>query len=225
MIFIHGAGGQGELWTRQKGVFSGSLTPDLVGHPRGVGRDRIQDYASWLNEYRIQMNLSRVCLVGHSMGGAIALQMALFFPYAVSRLVLLSTGAALKVSSALLTTIKEDYRQGVTNIVEYAFHAPVDRRIKKKSFQEMMKTSSQVTYGDFIACSRFDIREEVKQIQIPTLILVGEEDRMTPVKYSRFLASNIEGSTLQIIPEAGHMLMLEKYQEVNSSIKRFLGKF
>ena len=87
---------------------------------------------------------------------------------------------------------------------------------------DMMRCRPEVLYGDFLACDRFDIMNQVERIDLPTLILCGNEDEMTPVKYSQFLHQRIKGSRLEILPSAGHMVMMESPVAVNEKIKEFI---
>jgi pimeloyl-ACP methyl ester carboxylesterase len=67
--------------------------------------------------------------------------------------------------------------------------------------------------------------DHVHEIALPTLILCGEEDRMTPLKYSEYLRDRIPGARLVVIPRAGHMVMLEQPRAVNEAIAEFLRPF
>ncbi|MBY9021102.1 MAG: alpha/beta hydrolase, partial [Candidatus Lokiarchaeota archaeon] len=67
----------------------------------------------------------------------------------------------------------------------------------------------------------FDTIEKTSSINIPCLIIVGKSDKLTPIKYSEFFHTKIENSDLHIVDGAGHMVMLEKPVEVNTSIKNF----
>lgn len=222
MLFIHGAGGRSELWTRQRGLFPGAIAINLPGHPEGEGREWIEDYASWLNEYRLEKKLDSLLLIGHSMGGAIALAYALFFPYSVKGLILMSTGASLPVSPSILKGLEASYGETVERIIELAFHHDMDKRFKEKSIEVMKEISPWVTQGDFLACNRFSIEERLEEIKSPALILVGEEDRMTPLSHSKILDRRLPNSRLEVIPGSGHMLMLEAYREVNHHIREFV---
>jgi pimeloyl-ACP methyl ester carboxylesterase len=79
-----------------------------------------------------------------------------------------------------------------------------------------------VTLRDFLACDKFNYMDKVENIEYRTLIICGKEDLLTPVKYSQYLKQKIKNSELYIIEEAGHMVMLEKPNEVNQIIERFL---
>jgi pimeloyl-ACP methyl ester carboxylesterase len=87
---------------------------------------------------------------------------------------------------------------------------------------EMLKNSPDVIYGDFSACERFDIMEEVVNINNPTLLICGDQDALTPIKYSRYLAERISGSRLEVIEGAGHMVMLERPKQFNKKVEAFV---
>ena len=84
--------------------------------------------------------------------------------------------------------------------------------------------STNLTYF-FRESQHFDFMDKVAQINLPTCIVVGEEDRLTPPKYSRFLQSAIKDSCLTVIPGAGHLAMMEKPEEFNKPVASFLEKF
>ena len=92
----------------------------------------------------------------------------------------------------------------------------------ERSLAGLMQCRPQVLYGDYLACDRFDIMNEVEKIDLPTLILCGQEDGMTPVKYSQFLLQRIKGSRLEVLPDAGHMLMMEAAELFNAKIGAFV---
>jgi pimeloyl-ACP methyl ester carboxylesterase len=79
-----------------------------------------------------------------------------------------------------------------------------------------------VLLGDFKACDAFDMQDQVGEIEQPTLIICGEEDQMTPVLFSQYLEEKIRGSRLELIPDAGHMVMLEKPEIVARLVADFL---
>ena len=86
----------------------------------------------------------------------------------------------------------------------------------------MMETRQAVLYGDFLACDSFDVMDSVKNIRIPTLLICGGEDRMTPPTRSEYLRDQIQGADLHIIERAGHMVMIERPDEVAGLLTGFL---
>ncbi len=92
----------------------------------------------------------------------------------------------------------------------------------ERSFAGLMQCRPGVLYGDYLACDRFDVMAELDKINVPTLIMCGDEDQLTPVKYSQFLLERIKGSRLEILPGAGHMLMMEAAELFNEKIGAFV---
>ena len=77
-------------------------------------------------------------------------------------------------------------------------------------------------YRDLSACNVFDIMNRLHEITLPTLIICGADDRLTPIKYSQFLHQHIAGSVLRIIPGAGHYVMREQPEAVNQAIEEWM---
>jgi pimeloyl-ACP methyl ester carboxylesterase len=86
----------------------------------------------------------------------------------------------------------------------------------------MLQCRPEVLYGDFVACDRFDLMNEIEKIVLPTLILYGDDDQLTPVKYSQLLHSRIKGSKMEVLPDAGHMVMMEAPELFNKKIGEFI---
>jgi pimeloyl-ACP methyl ester carboxylesterase len=87
-----------------------------------------------------------------------------------------------------------------------------------------IKIGPVVLLSDFLCCDKFDIMTRVQDIKVPTLIICGTEDIMTPPKYSEFLAAKIPGSKHVLVEGAGHSIALEKPDEVNKVIREWLGR-
>ncbi len=222
MVFIHGAGGTHRVWRYQTSAFPGSLTLDLPGHPNGQGRDTISGYSEFVIRRITERNLQSVVLVGHSMGGAIAIEIALGHPQLLAGIVLVSSGARLRVTPVIKDKLMHEYPHAAEIIAEWAYSPKTDAKLRRASIQELLEVPATVTYGDFEACDHFDRMNDIGQIALPTLIVCGEDDRLTPVKYSQYMKERIRNARLVIIPEAGHSVMLEKPQELNAAIQSFI---
>jgi len=208
-------------WQLQAHHFKGSLAIGLPGHPEGWGFRTIGEYAVWLDEYLRKNAVRDPVLVGHSIGGAIAIEYALRFS-GLKGLVLVGTGARLRVRQDLTSKIIEDYEKASKLIAGMSVSPNCDPIVTERIAKEMLRIKAEVTYTDFLACNSFDRMNEVENINVRTLVICGAEDQMTPLKYSQYLHEKIGNSRLVVIPGAGHSVMLEKYREFNQSLEVFL---
>jgi pimeloyl-ACP methyl ester carboxylesterase len=79
-----------------------------------------------------------------------------------------------------------------------------------------------VAFGDFQACDRFDVRERLSEIKARVLVVTGEDDLLTPSKFGEFLADKIKGAQRVHIMDGGHLLPVEKPDELNQALLTFL---
>jgi pimeloyl-ACP methyl ester carboxylesterase len=227
VLFIHGAGGGQYTWSYQKAFFEKRFRPiiiELPGHgaSEGEGEEEIGRYAEHVYSFLKALAVSNVFLVGHSMGGAIVQTLALTHPEVIKGISLVGTGAKLKVLPLILNGIKTNFEETVRKINELCFFQKSSPLLIERSFTGLMQCRPEVLYGDYLACDRFDMMNEVGKIDLPTLIICGNEDELTPVKYSQFLHSRIKGSRLEILPKAGHMVMMESAGALNEKIGAFV---
>jgi pimeloyl-ACP methyl ester carboxylesterase len=227
LVFIHGAGGNQTFWRNQQDYFKSAfnvIIMELPGHGAapGLGAQKIEGYALWIKGALDELMLLRPFVIGHSMGGAIVMELAIRFPALPKGLVLSSTGARLRTLPAILDGIEQAFPETVELICERSFARDAPAEMKQATVTEMMKNSPDVLRGDFTACDRFDIMDQVQMINNPTLVICGDQDVLTPPKYSRFLADKIAGARLEIIEGAGHLVMVERAEEFNKKIEAFL---
>lgn len=220
-LFIHGAGASPMVWRLQLLHFKGSLAVELPGHPNGVGCSTIEEYASSVEKYIGKKAVKDPVLVGHSMGGAIAITLALRNSD-LAGLILVGTGARLRVHPNILSKVKENYEEASKLIGSWSVSPSSDPVIAERIAEELLQVKPEVTYGDFMACDKFDRMNDVHKIACKTLIAVGADDLMTPVKYSQYLHEKIGKSKLVVIPGAGHSVMLEKHRSFNGAVQAFL---
>jgi pimeloyl-ACP methyl ester carboxylesterase len=225
VVFVHGAGGSHQHWLYQVRDLpqSHSYALDLPGHGRSgaAGRDSIQAYTDWLIAFLDAAGLNQVVLVGHSMGGAIAQETALRYPGRVAALGLVATGAKLRVAPAILDGILEDHKAAVRLICDWAFGPEASPDLVRLGRRQMAKVPARVLRGDFVACDAFDVRSQLARIKIPTFVLCGSRDYLTPVKFSVYLRDQIAGASLHLVEGAGHMVMVEQ----PTALTRILSEF
>jgi len=225
LLFLHGVGGTHRHWGKQiQAIRDATLVAlDLPGHGRSKskGRQSIEGYADSVAEFMAALDLEGPIVVGHSMGGAIALDLALRYGDRVGGLVLVGTGARLRVMPSLLEGLRGEYESTVGLLSRYAYGPLASEEVVRLGREEMLANGPEVLLGDLLACDRFDVMGRLGEVWLPTLVICGEEDQLTPLKYSQFLADHIPGARLVTIPEAGHMMMLEKPRETTEAITEF----
>lgn len=225
VLLIHGAGGNGSLW----GYVMRNLTdiraiaPDLPGHGMSSGRamDEIRLYAEAVDKFIKEIKIERCMVCGHSMGGAIVLELAMRNPPYLKGIGLFATGARLKVAPSVFHAISSLDEGTADSLAEFLL-IKKEEKFKTILKEALLGAGPEVLKADFTACDRFDLMEKVQEIKIPTLILCGDKDFMTPMKYSEFLHEKIRNSRLIPVKDAGHMLMLEAPEVISEEIAFFL---
>ena len=226
LVFIHGAGGSRTSWRLQEDYFSRAfnvIIMELPGHgaAQGQGAQEIKDYTLWIKGALDELKLSNPFVIGHSMGGAITMDLAIRFPALPKGLVLASTGARLRTLPDILSGIKTSFPETEALICERSFAQDSPEELRRFAVAEKMKNPPHLLHGDFSACDRFDVMEQVQNIGSPTLVICGVQDVLTPIKHSRFLADKIAGAHLEIVEKAGHRVMMEQPEEFNKRLEAF----
>lgn len=228
LILIHGAGGSFLSWHPHLRRLPGETVYvlDLPGHgeSQGEGRGSVQDYADDVLTFLRQNKIQKPVIVGHSMGSAIALTLALDHPEEFSALALLGASAKLRVSSLILEKAKDPatFAEAVRLVNEYSFNPDAPKDLLRLSIEAMLKLDRQTFLGDFLACDSFDVIDRLPEVRLPTLIACGTLDVMTPPKFSKTLAEKIPHAQFHLLEKTGHMLMLEQPEAVAKIIKLFL---
>jgi pimeloyl-ACP methyl ester carboxylesterase len=231
LLMVHGSFSTHHLWDKQHPIKEHAqlVLLDLPGHGAS---DAIEEaitvlrFAQFLAHFIEKLKLQQVVPVGHSLGGAIALQLALDFPHLVSGLILVGTGAKLGVLPATLEGLRTDFKTGVDLVIEQmGFASEADLKQVSAVKEEAKRCDPTIGYADFYACSQFDVRDRIREIKVPTLVLVGDQDQLTPVKWSKWLAANIEKAELELIEKAGHYVMVEQPSQINQMIIPFIQQF
>ena len=180
LVFIHGSGGSHKSWPTHLRTAGTALVRhasvyllDLPGHGQSTGRGReaIDAYADFIDDFITSLSLHQVILAGHSLGGAIALQSALRQPAWLTGLVLVGTGARLRVHPDILSEVRKHYPETVDLICQWAFGPDAGKALVDGSRQALLETDPDVTWGDFAACNAFDVVSEIGKIDYPSLVV------------------------------------------------------
>ncbi len=228
VVLIHGAGGMHLSWPPEVRRLAGAriYALDLPGHGKtpGRGQQTILGYARKVMEWFEAVGLNRAAFIGHSMGGAIAQEIALQYPENVLALGLFASGTRLPIPPDILNDAASSttYRKAYEAIARLAFSTSGNPDLVELVVQRLAGIRQSVMYGDLLACNEYDASALIGRIHCPTLVLCGSEDRMTPLRFSQYLADSIPAGRLVVIPDAGHMVMLERPQAVAAALGSFL---
>jgi pimeloyl-ACP methyl ester carboxylesterase len=237
VVLIHGVAGSSMAWRGQIGPLGRKCSVaaiELPGHGRSPGPPlaRTDEMARWATqvidawaaaggaEDRDAM-ARRVVLAGFSLGGAVALEMARVRPKGWAGLVVIGAGPVFPEAAGLRDRFHQDSEAARREFLELTVGLQVDPILLIKSRELLARVPDETWRADLDAVSSFDLRPHLADIRLPTLVLVGAKDRMTPPALAASLADGIPGARLHVIPNAGHMAQVERFAEVNRAILEF----
>lgn len=219
VVLIHGLGGSWRWWGRNIGP--------LAEHHRvyalhlgqrerwsdGRGRVRPAQAAEVLAEWMARIGLERAHIVGHSLGGLMAMRLAAAFPERVGKLVL--------VDAAGLPFADSFWR-----LTARAFGPAPERtrEFRRLVLADTLRTNPLVVFQTARDLVREDVGDLLGRIAAPTLIVWGEADPMVPVAHAARLHAGIAGSRLLVVPRAGHNPMYYHAEAFNRAVLGFLGE-
>ncbi|NKC16117.1 MAG: alpha/beta fold hydrolase [Gammaproteobacteria bacterium] len=221
IVCIHGSGSGKESWHYQVRAFGQVHALDLPGHPDGELIPTIAGMADWLHGYVQDNALTGLVLCGHSLGGGVVLQYALDHPGSVRGLVLIGTGARLKVLPKTLDDLAQDVACGASFDAMAGYHL-IEPAVAQVLARRRVENGLSARLNDLRACNEFDVMAELKSLTMPALAICGSDDVMTPPKYTRFLAERLPDARGVVIEGATHQVHLEKPEQVNAEIGAFL---
>lgn len=228
LVLIHDAGGDHLSWPAELRRLPGQrvIALDLPGHGKtsGHGRQSIQDYARDVAEFMDLIGLSRAVFVGHAMGGAIALALALDHPDRVAGIGVISSGPSLPIPPSMLDNAANPATLplAIKCFQEMSLSPLTPPSVKALLFKHLCETRQTLFLDDLLACDRFNLTNRLKTIRTPVLVICGLEDKLTPPHFSKLLSNQIPGAALQTIEGAGHLLVLEQPQRVARLISVFM---
>jgi len=235
VVMIHGAGFDHSCWALHSRWFAhhghAVLAPDMPGHGRSSGAPftTIADMADWTAALIDKSGAPNATLVGHSMGSLVALETAARHPAKVSALSLIGTAATMTVGPDLLNAAEANDRAAIemVSIWGLGFRAELGGSLAPgiwmhggaKRVFELARPG--VLFGDLSACNAYqNALAAAAQIEVPTTLILGERDMMTPARAGKALAAALPNARTVILPGAGHMMMAERPDEVLAALRR-----
>lgn len=232
LVFVHGSGDSARCWdtilARLGLPPSAAFALDLPGHGSRAAEPppapTIAAYATALRDDLTSRGLGRVIVAGHSLGGAIALRLALDAPALVAGLALVGTGARLRVLPSVLDLARTNPTAAARDLATLGY-APDHAAMAAEYLAAPTPVAPNALDHDLTACDSFDVRDDLAHIAQPALVLVGDADRLTPPKYAQYLVEHMPHATLVTIPGAGHFLMHEAPETVVRALREWLAAF
>jgi 3-oxoadipate enol-lactonase len=240
IIFIHGFPLNKTMWDKQVNALKENyrvITYDIRGHGEsesGISTFSIELFVSDLLYLMDALKIEKASVCGLSMGGYIALNAITNYPQRFESLVLCDTNCIADSLETIESRIKTSDSISVDGINNYAEES-VKHLFALESFtthadeidavKEMIQNTSEETLIKTLMalCVREQTCSLIHQIKVPTLILVGEEDKITPPAAAKFMHAKIPNSILHVIDHAGHLSNMENPVEFNKLLKTFFG--
>jgi pimeloyl-ACP methyl ester carboxylesterase len=229
LVFVHGAGSNGNTWHQQLAAFADQHSPlafDFPGHGRSGGTEGLRSitaYRDFLDALIDQLRLRPSVLVGHAMGGTVAMELASAHPERVRALVLVATPAHFEIPQEMLDIWKNVMLgRAQQPFTTTAFSPKTDFAVMRDAWMEQVKTDPRVRYFDLVACNQFASAGHLAAINAPTLLIAGRDDGITPLHRVEELHRRIPGSQLVVIDDAGHTMANEKPAEFNRAMADFV---
>ncbi len=202
---------------------------DLPGHDRTSSLESlgsIEAMADFAAELIATLGVGRpVVLLGHGMGGSVALQCALAHPTLVRALLLCGSGAEYACGDDLIDRARLVSEGKARREFEMAaFKKGVAAEIMRAGYMDTLKTDPSVIYSNLMAQRDWRGGERLGEVDIPTLVCVGDEELASQTEQVDALVASVSGARKVVVPEAGHMLPYEQPEALANVIAEFLGE-
>jgi 3-oxoadipate enol-lactonase len=239
VVFLHGIGGNRTNWTGQLDSF-GNRFCAVSWDARGYGKSNdspqtltLSDYADDLLRLLDHLKADKAHLVGLSMGGMIIQDFYGRYAERVATLSLVDTssgfgGTSEEVKHDFLSRRLDPLEKGLTpqdiapGVVEVLVAKSASVAVREKLKASLSALRVEPYKQALYAIVTTDFRPVLPNITVPTLVIVGEEDQVTPPEASEFLVTNITGASLVKIPNAGHLTNIERPEVFNAALGTFL---
>ncbi len=197
---------------------------DLPGHGRseGSGEQEVAAYVEWVKKILDGLRIFNPVLIGHSLGAAICLSFVIKYDRLAAAVVPVGGGVKMPVNPMILEGLKQDPAVVIAMAAKFSVAKQNRERFSGLLMESLSLVDPGIIHGDFSACNGLDITDTVAGIRIPTLVICGAEDKMTPPSLSRFIGDRIPGAGLALIEGAGHYAMMENPEAFNEALTAFV---
>jgi len=230
MVFIHGWGQSEQIWHQQQAHFPDAIYVNLPGH----GGE--PDSGNWLETLRDKLPTEPCILVGWSLGGMLAMQLALAYPERIKALALISSTPCFPQKEGWTDACSDDVLQGFKQGIEQHAAKTISRffalmlhgdNIERRQFNTIARAainrnhpaSMQGMQQGLQLLERLDLRKHLSNITQATWLAHGEQDAIIPIQAGEYLAEHIPHATLQHFKACGHAPFLTQAGVFNSLLE------
>jgi pimeloyl-ACP methyl ester carboxylesterase len=237
IVFLHGAGMDHTVWTLAARHFArhgnNVLAPDLPGHGRSGGAclQSIAAMADWVIALLDALGIGEAALAGHSMGSLVALDAAARHAARVRALAMVGTTVPMPVSEAILADAAADRHSafemltswGYSKRHQYGGNSNPGIWMTGATLSLFERARPGVLHADMSACNAYtEGLQRAMEVQCRALLVLGSEDRLTPVRSTSALQQALRTGSVRVIGSAGHTLMVEAPNELLDALKTIL---
>ena len=233
IVFLHGSGLSHIVWSLTEQFFSNKkynvLSIDLPGHGNSEGPclDSIEKIVDWLEKVFKELKLKNLILIGHSQGCLEALEYSFKYKSRLKKIVFIGGSYQMPVNKDLIDLALNGDSDAVKLMMKWGYEGskkfiggnPIERIIQSP------RDISEILAIDLIACNNYkNGLEAAKAINCPTLLILGELDKMVNLEAGKKFSELVKNSKTHIINGSGHMIMIEKAFEMREKVLEFLKK-
>ena len=230
---MHGSGLNHIVWSLHEQFYASQgfnvLSVDLPGHGNSEGPSlkSIEKISDWIKSLMLKINIEKIIIVGHSQGGLVGIDFASRYPELIEKIVLVANSYKMPVNQDLIDFAEAGDEKAVLLMMKWGYEGskafiggnPV------KKIVNSARDIREVLAVDLNACNNYKNGENaIKKINCPTLCILGDLDKMVPVKVGLKMSEQITNSETKIISDCGHMIIFEKAFEMRKLVKEFINK-
>lgn len=225
VLMVHGAYDSHKVWRYQYSYLEREHSPlaiDLPGHgeSQGPAINDPQGFREFIKAFVEVMDIAPFVFAGHSMGGSMALDYAIHHPEDLRGLIMVGSAPRWKMSAELIRMWKTDPEGARGKNIGLLFSKKTSRRLVEQYDRELSTTPAESCLADSENCDAYDLEAQLGKIDLPALVICGDEEEW--IDGSKLIHSRMPHSTLEIVPAAGHAIMIEQPDKLNDAMGAYL---
>ena len=233
ILLMHGSGLSHIVWSLHEQFYVSQgfnvLSVDIPGHGNSEGPSlkSIEEISDWIRSLMRTLDILKITIIGHSQGSLVGIDFASRYPDLISKLVLVAGSYKMPVNQDLIDLAEAGDEKAILLMMKWGYEGS-KAFIGGNPVKKIIKSSRdiiEVLAVDLNACNNYKNGEQsLEKINCSTLCILGDLDKMVPVKAGTKMSERIKNSETKIISNCGHMIIFEKAFEMRKIVKDFLTK-